>query len=360
MSGSGHAGRRAWLILAAIVAIAAIARFAGLEFGLPHVQARPDEQTIAGKAVGFWATGDLNPHFFDYPSLDLYSVGALYGLYCLFGLVTGRFDSVAAFSASWPIHWAPFFLIGHGLARRAAPARGGASVLVPGCVLPGGRERLHRLRAVHAARGAVSVCHGRGGGGGPVAAPRARAAPAAGAGHRSAGRCRGLAVGGERAAVRPADAAARQPARGGGLGAVARAGRRDDLPGRKRLRPPATRGVAAVPLPRTPSLRRSAGSCSWIARGRTSLCIGGGRSTDVGAGLTRRSLGPPVAGPPAAGRQSPAGASGRQPARQVASRGSPVASPPTACPPRAPSAASAPCASRATPARGTSRRERPA
>ena len=65
----------------------------------------------------------------------------------------------------------------------------------------------------------------------------------------------------------------------------------------------------------------------------------------------------------ASGRQS----QGRQPL--VAGRQSPVArrrvrppvaSRPTACSPRPPSAASAPCASRATPARGTSRRERPA
>jgi len=113
-------------ILGAILAAAAVARFAGLEFGLPLVLARPDEQAVASVAVGFWETGDLNPHFFDYPTLHLYVIGALYGLYGLWGLAVGRFDSAAAFAASWPTDWVPFFMIPRVISATA----GTATVLV--------------------------------------------------------------------------------------------------------------------------------------------------------------------------------------------------------------------------------------
>lgn len=126
MSGGGRRDRLDWAPIVAVVAVAAAVRLAGLQFGLPLVQARPDEQVIASKAVGFWATGDLNPHFFDYPSFYLYVTAALYGLYFLWGLASGRFDSVAAFAASWPSDWVPFFLI----PRVAGALSGTVTVLV--------------------------------------------------------------------------------------------------------------------------------------------------------------------------------------------------------------------------------------
>jgi 4-amino-4-deoxy-L-arabinose transferase-like glycosyltransferase len=58
-----------WLV--AIVALGALLRFFPLTFGLPYAQARPDETAALGLAVSI-RSGDLNPHFFHWPSLALY------------------------------------------------------------------------------------------------------------------------------------------------------------------------------------------------------------------------------------------------------------------------------------------------
>ena len=60
---------RRWLIV--IVAVGALLRVHAIWFGLPYPQARPDEETAIGKAVDI-ARGDLNPHFFHWPSLTFY------------------------------------------------------------------------------------------------------------------------------------------------------------------------------------------------------------------------------------------------------------------------------------------------
>jgi len=58
-----------WLV--AIVALGALLRFFPIAFGLPYAQARPDETAALGLA-GSIRSGDLNPHFFHWPSLALY------------------------------------------------------------------------------------------------------------------------------------------------------------------------------------------------------------------------------------------------------------------------------------------------
>lgn len=101
-------GSRSTLIV--IVVIAAIARFWGIWFGLPHTQARPDESVVAAIAIGFFG-GDLNPHFFDYPTLFMYLLAGLYYAYFAVGHASGTFLSIADFVASSVPHSAPFFLI---------------------------------------------------------------------------------------------------------------------------------------------------------------------------------------------------------------------------------------------------------
>ena len=64
-----------WLV--AIVALGAVLRFFPIDFGLPHAQARPDETVALGLAVSI-RSGDLNPHFFHWPSLALYVFAALH------------------------------------------------------------------------------------------------------------------------------------------------------------------------------------------------------------------------------------------------------------------------------------------
>src|SRR5437667_364058 len=50
-------------------------RLWGLSYGLPHPMARPDEEVLVAKLLGFDA-GDPNPHWFMYPTFYLY---LLYG-----------------------------------------------------------------------------------------------------------------------------------------------------------------------------------------------------------------------------------------------------------------------------------------
>ena len=66
---------RHWLV--AIVVLGAALRFFPIWFGLPYAQARPDETAALGLAVSV-RSGDLNPHFFHWPSLTIYTFAALH------------------------------------------------------------------------------------------------------------------------------------------------------------------------------------------------------------------------------------------------------------------------------------------
>lgn len=107
---------RAVATLLGLVLLAAfVVRFWGISFGLPHTEARPDERAIIDVTRSF-LRGNFTPYFFDYPWLYMWVLSALYFLYSLWGIVTGAFESVADFVASWPTQWIPFFLINRSLA----------------------------------------------------------------------------------------------------------------------------------------------------------------------------------------------------------------------------------------------------
>lgn len=63
--------------LTGIVILGAALRLFPIWFGLPYAQARPDESVAIGHALGM-LTGDLNPHFFNWPSLTLYVFAVLF------------------------------------------------------------------------------------------------------------------------------------------------------------------------------------------------------------------------------------------------------------------------------------------
>ena len=54
-----------------VVCLAFVMRFRGVWFGYPLLL-HPDEPTIVNAALDIIKTGDLNPHFFNYPSLNIY------------------------------------------------------------------------------------------------------------------------------------------------------------------------------------------------------------------------------------------------------------------------------------------------
>lgn len=127
-TGNGTSVRR-WaeiVAVAGVVAVAAAVRFWGLRFGLPLVNARPDELLISDRAIRFIRERTLDPDFFDYPSLYLYVTATLYLAYFLVGRLAGWFASLDAFVESWTTHWVPFFLIG----RTVGAVSGTVTVLV--------------------------------------------------------------------------------------------------------------------------------------------------------------------------------------------------------------------------------------
>ncbi|PIO08996.1 hypothetical protein COT47_00290, partial [Candidatus Woesearchaeota archaeon CG08_land_8_20_14_0_20_43_7] len=83
-------------LLVLILALALALRLLGIDFGLPYVF-YPDEAVIVNHAVAF-GTGDLNPHYFNYPSLYMYVMFVIYGLIYVVGWLTGIFASTADFA----------------------------------------------------------------------------------------------------------------------------------------------------------------------------------------------------------------------------------------------------------------------
>src|SRR5262249_42718506 len=67
-------------VLLAILVVAAIVRIWGAGFGMPFVNARPDETQIAGPAVGF-LSGNLRPPLLEWPTLMPYATALCYLLY---------------------------------------------------------------------------------------------------------------------------------------------------------------------------------------------------------------------------------------------------------------------------------------
>ncbi len=83
--------------------VAALVRIWGNDYGLPHTY-HPDEGHIVNRAIRFHG-GDLDPRFFNWPSLYMYLLSAVYGV--VFGLP----GVVESFSQD-PV---PFYLIGRTL-----------------------------------------------------------------------------------------------------------------------------------------------------------------------------------------------------------------------------------------------------
>jgi hypothetical protein len=84
------------IALALIVLLGGFLRLYKLDFGLelPYV-AHTDEPTQFNPAIRILTTGDLNPHFFNYPSLPIYLYTVVLGAGYLVGRLFGVYQSVA-------------------------------------------------------------------------------------------------------------------------------------------------------------------------------------------------------------------------------------------------------------------------
>ena len=75
-------------ILGIFFLLSIFVRFFGIDFGLPHTECRPDETTIINISLTF-LNGDLNPHFFNYPSAFMYILAGIYYVYINVRLLFG-------------------------------------------------------------------------------------------------------------------------------------------------------------------------------------------------------------------------------------------------------------------------------
>jgi len=101
-------------IVVAVLIVAAGVRLSGLRFGLPHTECRPDESVIVGLAEQFWS-GDLNPRFFRYPTLQMYLTAVAFGADYAQGRMRGVYPSLSAFQAAMVEEPAHFHLVARGL-----------------------------------------------------------------------------------------------------------------------------------------------------------------------------------------------------------------------------------------------------
>jgi len=86
-------------ILAVIVAVAALLRFASLGSGIPF-NIGVDEPEIMSRVVQMMRTGDFNPHFFDYPGLYFYVQLGVAVLRFLVGATRGEWTALDQVDAS--------------------------------------------------------------------------------------------------------------------------------------------------------------------------------------------------------------------------------------------------------------------
>lgn len=140
--------------VAALFLLALGLRLWGIGFGLPHTECRPDETWILSIAADFWSR-DLNPRFFQYPSLYLYLVSGAFGVDYAWGRIAGTYDSLQQFLNQMVLNRGHLHLVG-----RLLTALFGALTVLP--LLRLGTALFDRPTALLAGLGlAVTHLHAR-------------------------------------------------------------------------------------------------------------------------------------------------------------------------------------------------------
>ncbi len=115
----GRTGRGDYIVLSLIALVALLLRIYGIDFGLPlhyHI----DETRVMSRVVKMVSTGDLNPHFFHYPSFIFYYLCGLVVIYysvhfvpfALGSIVSGKVPTLTAFKLSFDAAQADLYLLG--------------------------------------------------------------------------------------------------------------------------------------------------------------------------------------------------------------------------------------------------------
>lgn len=89
-------GRASRWLLAGVLALSAAVRLTGIGFGLPYPYAGIDERIVTDRVHGF-LRGDLDPHYFAYPSLCFELHGVVGALRFAAGRIAGEWSSLAQF-----------------------------------------------------------------------------------------------------------------------------------------------------------------------------------------------------------------------------------------------------------------------
>lgn len=101
--------RESSYLVGVIVLVALVLRLFGNGFGLPHLYYW-DEPTVVNRAMRF-GSGDLNPHFFYYPSLYMYVLFVACGGFFVVGRMTGHFQGVDDFVRSFFLNPTEIYLV---------------------------------------------------------------------------------------------------------------------------------------------------------------------------------------------------------------------------------------------------------
>jgi len=107
-------------LIVLVLLVAAWLRLRGLDWGLPYPY-HPDEGSILFHSLAF-GTGDLNPHWFRWPSLLMYFMFGVYGVYFIFGKVLGTFGAPIDILRSYLTDLSPFWLMGRWVSALAGVA----------------------------------------------------------------------------------------------------------------------------------------------------------------------------------------------------------------------------------------------
>jgi 4-amino-4-deoxy-L-arabinose transferase-like glycosyltransferase len=100
--------------LSAIFVLALVVRLAGIRFGLPCSEARPDETTVVQAALQIGGK-DFTPHFFNYPSLYPSLLAFSLMVYSVAGRLTGRPGGFAGLTREFAIDPTNLLLIDRAL-----------------------------------------------------------------------------------------------------------------------------------------------------------------------------------------------------------------------------------------------------
>ena len=91
-----------------------IVRVLGVRHGLPGIY-HPDEPIVVSRAVNVVINGDLNPHFFHWPSLLMYLLAIEYEIIYLIGKLAGSFNNTDDFFRYYSLFKGDFHLWGRVL-----------------------------------------------------------------------------------------------------------------------------------------------------------------------------------------------------------------------------------------------------